>query len=78
MMPADPARSNAVGDLITLEMQDRNLWNHAQIERGKTLLIGALGSGTHRAIPNSGRNQRRTFRGTRLREHRLERDLSAL
>ena len=40
-----PARSNAVGDLITLEMQDRNLWNHAQIERGKTLLIGALARG---------------------------------
>ena len=40
-----PARSNAVGELITLELQDRSLWNHAQIERGKTLLIGALARG---------------------------------
>ena len=40
-----PARSNAAGDLITLEMQDRNLWNHPQIERGKTLLIGGLARG---------------------------------
>lgn len=40
-----PARCNAVGDLMTLEMQDRSLWSHAQIERGKTLLIGALARG---------------------------------
>ena len=40
-----PARCNAVGELITLEMQDRSLWNQAQIERGKTLLIGALARG---------------------------------
>ena len=40
-----PARCNTVGELITLEMQDRRLWNHTQIERGRSLLIGALTRG---------------------------------
>lgn len=40
-----PARCNTVGELMTLEQQDRSLWNHAQIERGRTLLIGALARG---------------------------------
>ena len=40
-----PARRNQAGELITLEIQDRTLWTHAQIDRGRTLLIGALARG---------------------------------
>ncbi len=39
------ARSNDAGDLMTLEAQDRALWDRAQIDRGRTLLIGALARG---------------------------------
>ena len=39
------ARHNSAGDLITLEVQDRSLWDQDQIDRGRTLLIGALARG---------------------------------
>jgi RNA polymerase sigma-70 factor (ECF subfamily) len=37
-----PARVSASGDLVTLEDQDRSLWNAAAIEAGTTLLETAL------------------------------------
>ncbi|NOZ32994.1 MAG: hypothetical protein GXP01_07975 [Alphaproteobacteria bacterium] len=40
-----PARCGALGALMTLETQDRQLWIRPQIERGVTLLIGALARG---------------------------------
>ena len=40
-----PARRNNAGDLMTLEVQDRGLWDLEQIERGRTLLIGTLARG---------------------------------
>ena len=40
-----PARRGDVGDLMTLQSQDRTLWNSAQIGRGRTLLIAALARG---------------------------------
>ena len=40
-----PARRDAVGGLMTLEAQDRSLWDRSQIDRGRTLLIGALARG---------------------------------
>lgn len=39
------ARSTPTGDLITLEHQDRKLWDRAQISRGIGLLIGNLARG---------------------------------
>lgn len=39
------ARTNAQGDLVRLENQDRSLWNHAQIAEGSALIQRALGSG---------------------------------
>lgn len=39
------ARSTEAGDLITLEHQDRSLWDRAQISRGTGLLIGNLARG---------------------------------
>lgn len=39
------ARTNAQGDLITLELQDRSLWNHAQIDEGSQLIQRALSMG---------------------------------
>lgn len=36
------ARVNAHGELVTLEEQDRSLWNHAQIEEGLRLVDCAL------------------------------------
>jgi len=40
-----PARCGAFGALMTLETQDRDLWDRLQIERGVTLLIGVLARG---------------------------------
>ncbi len=40
-----PARAGAQGELITLELQDRSLWNRAKIKQGRTLLVGALVKG---------------------------------
>ncbi len=39
------ARVNSDGDLITLEQQDRSLWNHAQIADASQLIQRALGMG---------------------------------
>lgn len=39
------ARSDAAGDLITLEDQDRTLWDQAQIKEGHALLEAALRDG---------------------------------
>ena len=39
------ARRNDAGDLMTLQTQDRTRWNQEQIDRGRTLLIGALARG---------------------------------
>ena len=36
------ARTNANGDLVLLEDQDRSLWNHAQIEEGLALAASAM------------------------------------
>lgn len=36
------ARQNQAGDLVTLEDQDRSLWNRSQIERGTDWLMQAL------------------------------------
>jgi len=41
-----PARCGDLGELMTLETQDRALWNRPQIEKGVTLLIGALARGS--------------------------------
>lgn len=41
----EPARCDAAGDLVTLEHQDRSLWDRDQIARGSTLLIGAMAQG---------------------------------
>jgi RNA polymerase sigma-70 factor (ECF subfamily) len=40
-----PARRDDGGGLMTLERQDRSLWDRAQIDRGRTLVIGALARG---------------------------------
>ncbi len=40
-----PARSGAEGELVTLELQDRSLWDKAKIKQGRTLLVGALVKG---------------------------------
>ena len=37
-----PARIDATGNLVTLEEQDRSLWNQAQIAEGATILEHAL------------------------------------
>lgn len=37
------ARVNATGELVTLEDQDRSLWNHSQINEGVSLVEHALG-----------------------------------
>src|SRR4029450_7329318 len=45
MLPHDarrPARLDAAGDLVTLEEQDRTLWNEAQIVEGVEILDRAL------------------------------------
>lgn len=39
------ARTNTQGDLITLEHQDRNLWNHPQIAEASQLIQRALSMG---------------------------------
>lgn len=39
------ARTNAAGDLITLELQNRDLWNHAQIAEASQLIQRALSMG---------------------------------
>lgn len=39
------ARVNAAGDLVTLEEQDRSLWDRAEIEEGVRLVERALASG---------------------------------
>ncbi len=39
------ARSSATGGLMTLETQDRSLWDRGQIRRGRSLLISALACG---------------------------------
>jgi RNA polymerase sigma-70 factor, ECF subfamily len=36
------ARTNAAGELVLLEDQDRSLWDRTQIEEGSTILHGAL------------------------------------
>jgi RNA polymerase sigma-70 factor (ECF subfamily) len=38
-----PARVSESGELVLLSEQDRALWDRVQIERGKELLLGALG-----------------------------------
>ncbi len=40
-----PARAGSEGELITLELQDRSLWNRTKIKQGRTLLVGALVKG---------------------------------
>jgi RNA polymerase sigma-70 factor (ECF subfamily) len=40
------ARTDAQGNLIRLEDQDRNLWNHEQIAEGSALIRRALSSGS--------------------------------
>ena len=40
------SRTNANGDLIPLEDQDRSLWNRAQIQEGCDLVVQALNAGT--------------------------------
>ena len=40
-----PARVGASGDLITMEQQDRGLWDQGQIKRGACLLIATLARG---------------------------------
>ena len=39
------ARSDAAGNFVTLELQDRSLWNRKQIDSGVVLLRGALALG---------------------------------
>jgi RNA polymerase sigma-70 factor (ECF subfamily) len=39
------ARTDALGELVTLEEQDRRLWDQAQIEEGRSVLERALQSG---------------------------------
>ena len=39
------ARSNAAGEIVVLEEQDRSLWNHDQIHEGLELVESALGRG---------------------------------
>lgn len=39
------ARSGPKGELMTLESQDRTLWDHESISRGRAILIAALTSG---------------------------------
>ena len=43
-----PARRNLSGGLLTLEMQDRRLWERTQINRGQTLLVSVLARGSVR------------------------------
>ena len=40
-----PARLDREGNLVTLEHQDRGLWNRRQAQAGQTLLRGALALG---------------------------------
>jgi RNA polymerase sigma-70 factor, ECF subfamily len=39
------ARSNAAGEIVVLEEQDRSLWSHDQIDEGLELVESALGRG---------------------------------
>jgi RNA polymerase sigma-70 factor (ECF subfamily) len=41
------ARTNADGDLVLLEDQDRSLWNHAQMEEGLALAASAMRAAEH-------------------------------
>ncbi len=41
------ARTNADGDLVLLEDQDRSLWNRVQIEEGLTLVASAMRAAKH-------------------------------
>ena len=43
-----PARRDLSGGLLTLEMQDRRLWERTQINRGQTLLVSVLARGSVR------------------------------
>ena len=40
-----PARTDDMGNFVTLEQQDRTLWNHEQIDAGMSLLPRALAMG---------------------------------
>src|SRR5207245_10642993 len=40
-----PARTDAIGELITLAAQDRTLWDQALIAEGIALISRAIGSG---------------------------------
>ena len=40
-----PARAGEGGELVTLENQDRAVWDRSKIEQGRTLLVGALAEG---------------------------------
>jgi RNA polymerase sigma factor (sigma-70 family) len=64
-----PARSNEAGDLITMEHQQRDVWDKALTAEG-TALITATG----RALPAAGRYRRLTQWGTQLRRNGLAAD----
>ena len=42
-----PARLSATGELLTIEEQDRSLWNRHDIERGSSMLAGCGGRGPY-------------------------------
>jgi RNA polymerase sigma-70 factor, ECF subfamily len=41
------ARLNSAGELLTIEEQDRSLWNHAEIHRGRVVLASARERGPY-------------------------------
>ncbi|MEM8687158.1 MAG: RNA polymerase sigma factor [Pseudomonadota bacterium] len=64
-----PARAGAEGELVTLERQDRSLWERAKIKQGRTLLMGALVKGNVgpyqlQAAINAVHSEAATFQAT--------------
>jgi RNA polymerase sigma-70 factor (ECF subfamily) len=53
------ARTDATGDVITLEEQDRSRWNPAEIDQANAILGAAVRRGRRRAIPAAGSDRRR-------------------
>ena len=49
------ARVDAAGDLVTLEDQDRSLWDRAEIEEGRRRARGGAGSAAGRALTSCRR-----------------------
>jgi RNA polymerase sigma-70 factor, ECF subfamily len=72
------ARTNADGDLVLLEDQDRSLWNRTQMEEGLALAAIAMRATEHGPYTFAGRDRGGARQDAALRGHRLARDRRAL